>query len=641
MRSVFRVLALIVLVIAAPLIVLAPLATAITPIQATDSTVSAQAATETHTGTRHLLLTMRGITASDIDLSNQDLMDALHDANVASLRTAVMNRTVTLAEAREILEPFISVADVKHLGDVTVDPGDPEHAGQVETVLGALVNELAATDRDAYDQITVASIADATTTARLQFVATWIASSDRPGLLFSAATHTAGLVGLEDLNTIPTPAFDTGFGHLAPQQRKSVSAAIDSLQHHQVHAEVAAAASPLWFVGYGVFAAIGILAALIHFIRRPAPDGMPRGGPVFIWRNLAWWNTAVFALLPSAMLLNLTPWWSLPFPQVTPFIITLVSAALITALVRQTDHPVGLVAALTLILIAVDVVARYGLSDDSVLGPLTMTFRRFYGVTNRMYIMLIVAGLLTALPWLITTMKKSRTQAARGIAGVGIAVLLIDALPAWGADFGGPPGIIAAFGLAYLLIRGRRPRWTHGLAWLALSLATMAVMGLIDALSPNPTHIAAFWTGFADRQTLDVLGRKASDLGGTVAGSPLILAGFLGAVVALVALTYGLNRLYRTSELHRQVLTEATAGTPLPALGAGISAGVIIGALTNDSGSIMLADGLSIGLPALIAATTQRLHAVRSHSTENLGCAPAPPRDEASSAPSDGEASAP
>ncbi|MDO5728495.1 MAG: hypothetical protein Q4P71_02580 [Actinomycetaceae bacterium] len=641
MRSVFRVIALIALVVAGPLVVLAPVATANTSPQATDPAVSSNVATETRTGTRHLLLTMRGITATDIDLSNQDLVDVLRDANVANLRTSVMNRTVTLTEAREILKPFSNVADVKHVGDVTVEPGDSKHAAQVKAVLDALVNELGAVDPSAYDQITVASIADATTTARLQFVATWIVSGDRPGLLFSRATHTTGLIGLDDLNTIPTPEFETGFGHLAPQQRTNVSTAVASLQVHQAHAEVAAVASPLWFTGYGIGAALGIIAALAHFIRRPAAEGAVKGGPAFIWRNLAWWNTTVFALLPSALLLNLSPWWRLPLPQFTPFALTLVLALLITALVRQTEHPIGLVAALTLLLLAVDVVARYGLSDDSVLGPLTMTFRRFYGVTNRMYIMLIVAGLLTTLPWLVTTMKHSRTHAARGIAGVGLAVLLIDALPAWGADFGGPPGIIAAFGLAYLLIRGTRPRWFHGLAWVALTVATMALMGLIDAFSPDPTHIAVFWTGLVERKTGDVLIRKASDLVGTIAGSPIILAGFTAALIALILLVYGLKRLHGASKLHRDTLAEATAGTPLAAIGVGIAAGVIIGALTNDSGTIMLADGLSIGLPALIAAATQRLHAVRSHSRENLDSAPEMLRDEASTELSDGGVSAP
>lgn len=568
-----------------------------------------------------LLLATRGLTASDIDMTDEQLVTALQSASVANMRTASAHHTVDPAEAREALTPLIDASDVVDLGSITTAPDDQRHAAQVADVLTAFLDTIDGLNPADYEHIVLASIADATTTPRLQFAAIWYTDSTRGGLLGSAATHTDGLISLTDLNRVPTPEFATGFDALHVVPSRNIESAMAALQDQQRHAEAAAIASPWWFVFYGAMALVGIVAALAHFIRRPAQHGESRGGPASIWRNLAWWNTVVFALIPSALLLNLLPWWNYPMPRVTPFAISLLIAVVMTALMRQTDYPVSMIAALTLFLIGADLVAHKGWATDSVLGPLTMTFRRFYGVTNRVYIILIVVGLLTALPWLMTQRSQPR-HAARGVIAIGSIVLALDAIPQWGADFGGPPGIIAAFGLVYLAVSSQRLRWYHSIWWAGLTVVVMAGISIVDALSPEPTHIGALWKTLGSPEGSALLGRKLSDQMGTVAGSPLIFIGFTLALVALVTIIIGAVKLYRSSELHRTVIAEAVADTPLPAIASAIAAGVIIGALTNDSGTIMLADGLSIGIPALLAAVTHRLHQRRMHGTESPESAP-------------------
>ncbi|MDO5720463.1 MAG: hypothetical protein Q4P05_06970, partial [Actinomycetaceae bacterium] len=374
-----------------------------------------------------LLMVTRGLTASDIDLSDTRLMAALQTAHVANMRTNTAAQTMDPLESGKVLAPLFDASDVVDLGSITTDPADEQHAAQVANVLATFLNTLDGLNTAEYEHIVLASTADATTAARLQFVATWYTDSNQSGMLGSTATHTDGLIGLEDLNHVPSAAFSTGFGALHEVPTENIDAAIRLLQQQQRHAETAALASPWWFTFYGVTALIGVLATLAHFLRRPAPPGEPRGGPTFIWRNLAWWNTVVFALIPSAILMNLIPWWNYPLARITPFAISLLIAIVITALMSQTDHPASMVGALTLFLVGADVVAGKGWANDSVLGPLTMTFRRFYGVTNRMYIILIVAGLLTVLPWLMTQRSQPR-NAARGILGIGAIVLALDAL---------------------------------------------------------------------------------------------------------------------------------------------------------------------------------------------------------------------
>ncbi|MDI9588047.1 MAG: hypothetical protein QM234_03710, partial [Acidobacteriota bacterium] len=361
------------------------------------------------------------------------------------------------------------------------------------------------------------------------------------------------------------------------------------------------------------FVIIGILAGLMHFARRPGPDD----GPAFIWRNIATWNTVAFAWIPAALILNFIPWWRFSQSPILPIILTLILAVALTWIARTSPQPVAIIAAITLLLLAVDVVSGTAMQRDGFFGSLTLTSRRFYGISNRSYIILLVSGLLAILPWLANKMSSSRSDAAAGVAAMGVGVLAIDALPMWGADFGGPPGIIAAFLVAFVLISGKRLHWKHLAIWVLLTVLTMGFVGYLDVKSGTPSHIGRFWATIGSPESWQLLAGKARDLAGSFAGNIYVIIAVIFAIMVIVVGTIVIRRGLKHSQTHRQTLQEAASVPGLPAIALAILLGIGIAVPINDSGALMAVDGFAIAVPGLVAILARQLWVSRKRYTAN------------------------
>ncbi|WP_143236828.1 hypothetical protein [Actinomyces urinae] len=452
-----------------------------------------------------------------------------------------------------------------------------------------------------------------------------------PGLFYSSATRSAGLATLGDVR-------DLVAGGPVQVEPKSMSTAHAQLMDEATHALAARGSLTPFFAGWGAFLLVGMLAGLTHFVRKPAKDQ----GPAWIWRNIAVWNALAFAVVPAAMIANLVPWWRLSTNPLLSILLVFSIAAALLGLARSSSQPVAVLAALTVLLVAVDIASGAHLQRDGFFGSMTLASRRFYGISNRSYVILLASALIATLPWIADRFPQKRQEAARGVAAMGAGVLAIDALPFWGADFGGPAGIIAGFGIAYLMVRGIRPRWRHAAWWVVLTIVAMILAGALDARSTSPSHIGLFWKNFGSPETLTLVADKARDMATTFAGNPLILAAVTAAAILVVVGARFARRLFEaregtekqpadtqknsletgqippapSSNPHLETLREATP-PGLAAVAAGIAVGALVAVPINDSGLLIVVDTVAIAGPALVSILARRLQISRTHCTES------------------------
>lgn len=475
---------------------------------------------------------------------------------------------------------------------------------RILAALHAYENYRAAHPADA-TRVVIGSLGQAWDSPALQFGAVAYPDGEALGLLYSDATRSSGLATMGDVRGMIA-------GDTVVIEEAALPGALAQITDDEVHARATRASLTPFFAGWGIFVGVGILAALIHFLHRPGREHEPK-----IWRNLAVWNTVAFAMVPAAMILNFIPWWRYSLGPVLPMVGVLAIAIILWLFTRTSPQPVGVIAAITLLLVSIDLVSGANYGRDGFFGSMTLTARRFYGVSNRAYVILLVSGLLAALPYVAKRFPQKRAEAARGVAAMGVAVLILDAFPAWGADFGGPAGIIAGFGLAYLLVKGTRPRWRHLGVWVLATAGVMALAGFIDSRSLRPSHIGLFWQNVGSADSRALVADKARDMLHTFAGNPLILAGVVVGIAVIVALAVYVPRLLARSDVHRQALSDANAPGVYAAV-AGIALGAAIAVPINDSGVMILVDALTIGGTGVVAILARQILISRTRCTESL-----------------------
>jgi hypothetical protein len=205
---------------------------------------------------------------------------------------------------------------------------------------------------------------------------------------------------------------------------------------------------------------------------------------------------------------------------------------------------------------------------------------RFFGAGNELEIALAAVGLLGLGGALATTSPRMRVWGF-AIGGGFLAFAL-----AWGrlgADVGAVPTVIAGATVAALVAAGQIP-WRRRIAILLVApVAGLAALALLDIATGGDAHFSrsVLEAGGLD-EIADVAERRVRlsyrSLGrGAI---PLLVA------LALAGLALGFRR--------REALLASTKGAPgVRAAVYGLLAAVLVGALTNDSGPIILLIGAS------------------------------------------------
>jgi hypothetical protein len=316
--------------------------------------------------------------------------------------------------------------------------------------------------------------------------------------------------------------------------------------------------------------------------------------------------------LPAVLLLTAA---RAPSAPVEGVIVAFGCAALALATDRIRPWPRALVvpAAVSVLAHVADLALGSELVQRSLLGPNPVLGSRFFGAGNELEIALAAVGLLGLGGVLATAPTRTRVW---GFAVGGALLALAMAWGRLGADVGAVPTVVAGATVAALVAAGNIAWRTRIAILLVAPVAGLAALALLDLATGGDAHFSrsVLEAGGLD-EIADIAERRVRlsyrSLGRGVI--PFLVA------FALIALAVGFR--YR-----RRVLA-ATEGAPgVRAAVYGLLAAVLVGALTNDSGPIILLIGSSyLGFTAVyLAAVPAR--AARTPAIEEQRLSAADPR---------------
>ncbi|MEO6020975.1 MAG: hypothetical protein ABIP45_12075 [Knoellia sp.] len=544
-------------------------------------------------------------------------------AVAAALPDGTVDRYSPYDEADLLVDMNTCPLTIVDVGSVR-DPGDLA-AGE-QPVEGSRAEQIAAIDKRIGDVTTaapggadfiVASLSDAGVTERLRLA---VARGPHygPGQLNSPSTRQPGLIQAQDLPvtlmSITGVKAPGGLGGTTltsnPAPDNSEKRASDRLQKlvdydlasHEVHSLV-----PPFFntFAYGQLV-IYLLVLLVWKGKIGGPDTRRR--VLRIVRIIA---VAAASVPASTFLANLLPWWRFSIPMLSIVAAVGVFVALIAyaALRGPWGHtalgPLAFVSAVTLAVLAGDILTGSRLQQSSLMGLQPVVAGRFYGMGNVTFALFATSAILlaTAISSYLVSHRRPRVAAAFVLA-IGVGTVIVDGAPFWGADGGGPPAFIP--GIAYLILSILGLRMT----WQRVALIGLGSVGLFFAVAfldwlrapDSRSHLGRFIQAILDGNALDIVVRKGQQNWNILLGNaPLTLL----VPAALLFVIYVLAR--PTSWGSRGL---GKAAEKAPTLRAGLIALVItltIGFLINDSGTAIPAVGATVAVPLIVSVVVRTL----------------------------------
>ena len=533
----------------------------------------------------------------------------------------------------------VSVVDVGAVRDpADVDPADEvrpraSRAAQVRAVDARVGQVLAAAPAGA--DVLVASLSDAGESERLRLAA--LRGPDvAPGTLESTSTRQAGLIQLADLTATvlaragrPDPAGVSGNPlRVVPADDTSAAAAADRLQRlvdydqasHEVHSLV-----PPFFNGW-VMVQILIYAFVAVVWRRRWGSEDTRLRLLRLVLRVA----IIAAAVPvSTFLANLLPWWRFSSPMlavvgsVGVFVAVISSIALLGPWRRSLFGPAAVVSAATMVVLAADVMTGSRLQLSSLMGLQPVVGGRFYGMGNVTFALFATATIMLCIAVADHFVRAGRRPVAVGaVAAIGLAAVVVDASPAWGSDFGGPPAFLPALAYFVLAVAGVRLTWRRALAIGGGTVLFLLVIGFADWLRPpeSRSHLGRFVQTAMDGGAATIILRKARQNWDILTGSTLTLL----VPIGLVFIVYILARptSWGSRALHR-------AYERAPLLRPGLISLLVlflIGFAANDSGTAIPAVGATLALPLVIAISVRTLLDETRSADATTPATPATPR---------------
>ena len=254
--------------------------------------------------------------------------------------------------------------------------------------------------------------------------------------------------------------------------------------------------------------------------------------------------------------------------------------AVATDRIRPSPRALVLPAAIAVALHVADLALGSDLVRRSLLGPNPVLGSRFFGAGNELEIALAAVGLLGLGGALATRSPRARVW---GFAVGGGALAFTLAWGRLGADVGAVPTVIAGATVAALAAAGAIT-WRRRIAILLVApVAGLAALALLDLVTGGDAHFSRSVLEAGGLDEIADIAERRVRLSYRSLGRGAIP--FL-VVFALVALAFGFR--------HRDRLLAATECAPgVRAAVYGLLAAVITGALTNDSGPIILLIGAS------------------------------------------------
>lgn len=528
--------------------------------------------------------------------------------------------------------------------DVVIEPTRAEQVQEIDARVGAVLAAVADADREA--TVLLFSVADSSRRAHLQVAAATGPTPDGDtyagGLVGSPSTRQDGYLQATDIT--PTVLDALGIRDQAPRGAvvgssiryapddatagERVAYLIDENRHAQAAKPLVGRFYVLW-VGLNLALYLLVMVGLNDRVRqwwlrlvqrvrpgRPAAPERPRR----VLEGLRVGAVLVAAVPVSTFLANLVPWWRSGSPGwalagvVTGFAAVIAAGTLLPPWGRtRLLGPLGVVSAVTAVVLAADVATGAELALDSMMGPGSLVAGRFYGLGNPAFALFATAMILTAVALADPLLRAGRRGlAVLVIAAVGLAATVINGAPSIGADFGGPPALVPGFMILALLAAGIRLSWLRVVGVLAAGAVTVIGIAVVDWLRPadDRTHLGRFIETVLDGGLWTVLLRKGEANLRILIGSEQTLLAIGGLL--LVVLLVGRPARTAVSAPDGGPYAWLSGGAPVrrlatdaPMLMKGLIALAVtlgLGFALNDSGVVVPATGIGLAVPLLVAA---------------------------------------
>ena len=422
------------------------------------------------------------------------------------------------------------------------------------------------------------------------------------GLLGSAATRRPGIVALTDLTPTvagwlgrPVPAGTVG-ARITRLDRGDLDAAVAGLRARDTAEQVWIATHGWFFTGYGIAVALAFaIPALLFWGAEPRRRE----------RRAGWWRaagTAAAAVPLGSFLANLVPWWRLDHPAWWLYGLTAALTLLLTVAVlavpglrglwrRDPLGPVGVLCAITLLVLAADVMTGSHLQLDAPYGLSLLVSGRYYGIGNDALGVYCVSALVAA-GWIAGLVR--RPALAAGL--VGLLAVVASGWPGFGAKVGGTIALVPCLVLLVAWLAGFRLRGRMAVPVALSGLAVFLVFAVISYLLPAAgiSDMGAFAADLLHGRAGDLLQRKAGANVGSLTTSTI------GWVIPVVAVASA-AALWRPAALRLRTLACAFEARPLlRILGWLCWLVLVIGWFADDSGVIVPAAALPFVMPLTI-----------------------------------------
>jgi hypothetical protein len=516
---------------------------------------------------------------------------------------AVQRCPLTVVDAGGIRGPDDLLA-----GDTSNGIPEADQLKAVDANVGSVLAQTPSTST-----VLLAGLADSGRVPHLRMVA-MRGNGFRPGVLYAASTRQLGLIQLTDMT--PTILAEVGatvpdtLGGSALVRRAGsptgLKERLRGLLDYDEAAQEVHTAVPRFFTGL-VAAQLLLYGFAALALRRRWNGEVGRERTLRAVRRVA----LLFAAVPIATFLaNTLPWWRAGHPilALTGILAGYALAIFVLATVGPwRRHPLGdvsVVAGVTLVVIAADMMTGSRLQLSSLMGLQPVVAGRFYGMGNVTYALFATAGLLLATALSDPLVRAGRARlAALIVVAVGAFTVVIDAWPAWGSDFGGPPASIPAFAFLTFAVLGIRLTVRRVLLIVVGTVAVVSIVSFLDWLRPvdQQSHLGKFVQTVIDGGAWDVMKRK-------LAQNMDILFSNVLSVLVPVAVLFVVLVLYRPSSWGAPALQRAFDRSPI--LRAGLIAGLVmwvIGFALNDSGTAIPALSAVLAIPLVIAASITAL----------------------------------
>jgi hypothetical protein len=287
------------------------------------------------------------------------------------------------------------------------------------------------------------------------------------------------------------------------------------------------------------------------------------------------------------------------------FVAIISAIALLGPWSRRLTGPLVVVALVTLLVLGGDVMFGSHLQISSLMGLQPVVGGRFYGMGNVTFALFATAALLLCIAVSSYYVTKGRPRvAALAALAVGLAAVVVDGYPGWGADGGGPPALLP--GLAYLVlaILGIRMTWRRGAILAGATVALFLLVGFLDSLrgKENQSHLGRFFRSIFDGGAMDIILRKLQQ------NIDILFGNYRLSLLVPIALVFVIYILARPTSWGSRSLQRSYEACPT--LRPGLIALLVtltIGFAINDSGVAIPANGAIIAVPLIIAVSVRVL----------------------------------